>query len=76
MQQDDIILDTIATKQSRFLTKLGQEHTRINAITVKTSWFASLRTLFSVILSLIIFVAMLLVIHFFPSTSYISLNKS
>lgn len=76
MKQDESLLESIASKQANFISQLEVENKNIEKISVKTSIWSSLRTLFAVALSLVIFVNMMVVIHFFPSTTYISLNKS
>jgi hypothetical protein len=76
MKQDEPLLESIVSKQSSYLDQIGKSHKKIDSISIKTSWWSSIKTAFILILSLIIFISMMSLIYFFPSKNYVYLKPS
>jgi hypothetical protein len=76
LTQDNTLLESIHSKQSSCMNDLKKEEKRLISISVKTSFFALFKSFFFAFISFPLFILMLSLIHFFPSTSYISLKDS
>jgi len=76
LASDNPLLQTISVKQQKHLESLKKETTRLQAIQVKTSFWNTIKTFFSVILAFVIFLTMMILIRTFPSKTYVYLNAN
>lgn len=71
MLKDNATLHNISTKQFKHLSNLKKQTTILSQIQVKTSLWATIRSLFAVVVSFFIFLFMLFFIRTFPDKQYI-----
>ena len=73
LSKDSKVLDTITNKQQLYHSDLKKEIDRLDSIHVRTNFWANLRSLLVIVISIAIFLFMILFIKVFPSKYYITI---
>lgn len=72
LKSDDSVLSRIVNQQNKSLTKLKQESTALQEVEVRASFWATIKSVLSVIFACVLFVVMLGFIYVFPAKAYVS----
>ena len=76
LSKDNVMLESISKNQFKHLITVKKETNKIDSIQVKTSFWATLRSLFAVILSFFLFIIVFIIIRTFPHKHYIYSNPT
>jgi hypothetical protein len=73
LAKDTSVLDTISNKQQLYHSDLKKEMDRLHSISIRTNFWANIRSLIVIMVSVGIFIFMILFIKVFPSKYYITI---